>query len=83
MAERELPVMADLTLDTSGLNCPLPILKTKKALSSVPVGGTLEVLATDPGAEADFVAFCQATGNVLVESGSAGSTTRFLIRRTS
>jgi len=49
--------MADKTLDTKGLNCPLPILKTKKALGEVPKGGTLEVLATDPGSVADFEAF--------------------------
>ena len=43
--------MPDKTLDTKGLNCPLPILKVKKAIREVPVGGTLEVLATDPGSE--------------------------------
>ncbi|HEX9206979.1 MAG TPA: sulfurtransferase TusA family protein, partial [Steroidobacteraceae bacterium] len=42
--------MADQTLDAKGLNCPLPILKAKKAIMALPVGGTLEVLATDPGA---------------------------------
>ena len=41
--------MADQTLDAKGLNCPLPILKARKALKDVPVGGTLEILATDPG----------------------------------
>ena len=54
--------MADKILDTKGLNCPLPILKAKKAISEVPKGGTLEVLATDPGAVADFQAFCQSSG---------------------
>ena len=51
--------MADKTLDTKGLNCPLPILKAKKAILEVPAGGTLEVLATDPGSVADFQAFCR------------------------
>ena len=60
--------MADKTLDTKGLNCPLPILKTKKAMQDVPNGGTLEVLATDPGSVADFEAFCRTTGNTLVVS---------------
>ena len=46
--------MADATLDAKGLNCPLPILKARKALKDVADGGTLEILATDPGAVADF-----------------------------
>ena len=57
--------MADQTLDAKGLNCPLPILKAKKALKDVPDGGTLEILATDPGSVADFQAFCRTTGNEL------------------
>ena len=59
--------MANQLLDAKGLNCPLPILKAKKALKDVPAGGTLEVLATDPGSVADFAAFCRTTGNELVE----------------
>jgi tRNA 2-thiouridine synthesizing protein A len=74
--------MADKTLDAKGLNCPLPILKAKKAIADVPKGGTLEVLATDPGAVADFQAFCKATGHALVEQSEAGGTYRFLIKRT-
>lgn len=73
--------MADHTLDAKGLNCPLPILKAKKAMKEVPVGGTLEVLATDPGAVADFQAFCRTTGNELVEHDEDGGTYRFIIRR--
>ncbi|HEY4774015.1 MAG TPA: sulfurtransferase TusA family protein [Xanthobacteraceae bacterium] len=73
--------MADQVLDAKGLNCPLPILKAKKALKDVPVGGTLEILATDPGAVADFNAFCRATGNELVESTQDKDVYRFLIRR--
>lgn len=74
--------MADRTLDTSGLNCPLPILKLKKAIQDLPVGSTLEVLATDPGSVDDFVAYCRHTSNEMVEQGEAGGTYRFLIRRT-
>lgn len=48
--------MANQLLDAKGLNCPLPILKAKKAIKEVPAGGTLEVLATDPGSVADFAA---------------------------
>ena len=51
--------MADVTVDAKGLNCPLPILRAKKALKDVPAGGTMEVLATDPGSAADFEAFCR------------------------
>jgi len=74
--------MADKTLDAKGLNCPLPILKAKKALKEVPVGGTLEILATDPGSVADFQAFTRTTGNELVEHSEAGGVYRFLIRKT-
>ncbi len=59
--------MANKTLDAKGLNCPLPILKTKKMLTEVPAGGTLEVLATDPGSGADMASFCRTTGNELLE----------------
>ena len=60
--------MADQTLDAKGLNCPLPILRAKKALTALPAGATLEVLATDPGAVKDFEAFCRTTGHELLES---------------
>jgi tRNA 2-thiouridine synthesizing protein A len=74
--------MADKTLDAKGLNCPLPILKAKKMLKEVPGGGTLEILATDPGSVADFEAFCRTTGNTLLEKGADGGVYRFLIRNT-
>lgn len=73
--------MADQTLDAKGLNCPLPILKAKKALKAVPAGGTLEILATDPGSVADFQAFCRTTGNELVEHSEDGGVYRFLLRK--
>lgn len=74
---------ADTTLDAKGLNCPLPILRAKKAIKDVPSGGTLEVLATDPGSVADFEAFCRATGNDLLESGEEDGVYRFLIKNSS
>lgn len=74
--------MADHTLDAKGMNCPLPILKARKALKEVPTGGTLEILATDPGAVADFQAFCRQTGNELVEHTQDDSVYRFLIKHT-
>ena len=73
--------MADHTLDAKGLHCPLPILKARKALKEVPAGGTLEVLATDPGALADFEAFCRQTGNELLQHSQDDSIYRFLIKR--
>jgi tRNA 2-thiouridine synthesizing protein A len=74
--------MADKVLDAKGLNCPLPILKAKKAILEVPKDGTLEVLSTDAGSVADFAAFCRTTGNTLVESSEAGGVYKFLIRHT-
>jgi tRNA 2-thiouridine synthesizing protein A len=73
--------MADHTLDAKGLNCPLPILKARKALKDVAAGETLEILSTDPGSVADFEAFCRQTGNQLLESSTEDSVYRFLIRR--
>lgn len=75
--------MADQVLDVKGLNCPLPILRAKKALKDMPAGATLEVRATDPGAVKDFEAFCRTTGNDLVESKAQGNVFEFLIKRTS
>jgi tRNA 2-thiouridine synthesizing protein A len=58
---------ADHELDVRGLNCPMPILKTKKALAEVASGQTLRVTATDPGSLRDFQAFARQTGHELVE----------------
>jgi tRNA 2-thiouridine synthesizing protein A len=73
--------MADKTIDAKGVNCPIPILRAKKGITEVPAGGTLEVLATDPGSVADFQAFCRTTGNQLVEHSESGGVYRFLIKR--
>ncbi len=73
--------MADARLDTIGLNCPLPILKAKKAMKQIAPGETLEVLATDPGAVEDFETFCRVSGHELVESDHGDGIFRFLIRR--
>ena len=59
-------------LDTRGLNCPLPILKTKKALAEMGAGELLKVLATDPGSMRDFQAFARQTGHELVEQSTEG-----------
>jgi tRNA 2-thiouridine synthesizing protein A len=73
--------MADKTLDTKGLSCPLPILKVKKAIGDMPAGGTLEVWATDPGAVGDIQAFCRVAKHKLLEHGEAAGVYRFLIER--
>jgi tRNA 2-thiouridine synthesizing protein A len=68
-------------LDAKGLNCPLPILKARKALQGVSAGGLLEIYATDPGAVMDFQAFCRSTGNELVTSSQEGNVFKFVIKR--
>ena len=68
-------------LDARGLKCPLPVLKARKALKTIPPGEVLTVLATDPGAPGDFVHFCQTTGNELVGTEDAGDHTRIALRR--
>lgn len=75
--------MSEQTLDATGLICPLPVLKAKKAIRDVAVGQRLTILATDPGAEDDMVAFCHVTGHTLVEAGrEEDGIFRFLIERT-
>ena len=73
--------MADQTLDAKGLNCPLPILKAKKALKSLTGGQVLEVVSTDPGSVADFAAFCRTTGNELMEQNEDGGIYTYLIKK--
>jgi len=73
--------MADQTLDTKGLNCPLPIVKVKKALSGMTAGQVLEVLATDPGAVKDFEAFSRKTGNKILEWNEADGVYTFQIKK--
>ncbi|MBL6929207.1 MAG: sulfurtransferase TusA family protein [Rhodospirillales bacterium] len=68
-------------LDARGLNCPLPILKAKKALKDVAAGDTLKVLSTDPGSVNDFESFCRTTGNELLESGEEGGIFTYLIKK--
>jgi len=64
-----------------GMNCPMPILKTKKSIKTLNVGDTLEVYSTDPGSVRDFASFCKATGNDLLESGEDDGVYRYLIRK--
>jgi tRNA 2-thiouridine synthesizing protein A len=72
----------DTILDASGLLCPLPVLKARRALRDVAPGGILRVLATDPGAVKDFEHFCQTTGCQLLESSEeAGGVFRFRLKK--
>jgi tRNA 2-thiouridine synthesizing protein A len=71
----------DKELDTRGLNCPLPILKAKKALAAMESGQTLRVLATDSGSVRDFQAFARQTGNELVDQQTAGDEFIHVMRR--
>jgi TusA-related sulfurtransferase len=68
-------------LDTRGLNCPLPILKTKKMLAEMQTGEMLRVVSTDPGSVRDFQAFARQTGNELVEQTSAGAEFVHVLKR--
>ncbi len=75
-------IQPDATLDATGLLCPLPVLKARRALKAVPAGGVLEVLATDPGAVKDFEHFCRTTGCDLLESsGEPGGVLRFRLKK--
>lgn len=71
----------DLDLDCTGLICPLPVLRARKALAGLTAGQTLRVTATDPAAPRDFDAFCAATGHTLLESAGDGAVSTFLIRK--
>ncbi len=71
----------DRELDARGLNCPLPILRTKKALTDMSSGQVLKILATDPGSVKDFQAFSKQTGNALLSSDSASNEFIFFMKK--
>jgi tRNA 2-thiouridine synthesizing protein A len=68
-------------VDARGLNCPLPILRTKKALNDMTAGQVLRILATDPSSVRDFEAFARQTGNELLQQTEQGGEFMFLLRR--
>lgn len=68
-------------LDARGLNCPLPILRTKKTLNEMGSGEVLKIIATDPGSVKDFAAFAKQTGNELLSSTEGGGEYTFLIKK--
>ena len=71
----------DDELDATGLNCPLPILRAKKALNGLETGKILHIIATDPGSVKDFEAFAKQTGNELMSSSEEGGKFMFLMKK--
>lgn len=69
------------TLDARGLNCPLPILRTKKALATMQPGDILDIAATDPGSVKDLDSFCSQTGNQMLSSEQSDGEFHFRIRK--
>jgi tRNA 2-thiouridine synthesizing protein A len=74
-------MQANKELDARGLNCPLPILRAKKALNEITAGQILKVMATDPGAVKDFQAFAKQTGNELLESTESSGEFSFFLKK--
>jgi len=77
----EQALSIDREVDARGLNCPLPILRTKKALNDMKSGQVLRILATDPSALRDFEAFAKQTGNELLQHVEQDGVFSFLVRR--
>lgn len=73
--------MSTHELDTSGLKCPLPVLKAKKALRALDPGETMRVVSTDPSALNDFPAYCETAGHALLEARTEGERFIFLIEK--
>jgi len=71
----------DVELDTSGLNCPLPVLKARKALSEMSAGQRLHLIVTDAGATQDIPAFSKMTGNPLLESNEQQGKLHFILEK--
>lgn len=68
-------------LDLKGLQCPMPIVKTAKAMKELGSGAVIQVIATDPGSVKDFAAWAKATGNELLESSAIDGVFRFVLRK--
>jgi tRNA 2-thiouridine synthesizing protein A len=74
-------LQVDREVDARGLNCPLPVLRTKKALNDMSGGQVLRILATDPGSVRDFEAFCRQTGNALLQQSERDGVFVFILKR--
>ncbi len=81
LMETDTQIHIDRELDARGLNCPLPILRTKKSLNDMIPGQVLRVVATDPGSVRDFQAFAKQTGNQLLTSTERNGEFLFLMRK--
>ncbi len=77
-----MSITPDQVLDCSGMSCPMPILKTKKAIDAMQIGQVLKMIATDPGSAADMDAWTQKTGHELIASEKEGNTFTFFIKKT-
>ena len=73
--------MSDLTLDARGLQCPMPVVKAKKAIDSLQPGQVLLIMATDPGSKADFAAWTRSTGHELVSSAVVDGVFQYEVRK--
>jgi len=71
----------DLEIDARGLNCPLPILRTRKVINTLASGQVVKIIATDPGSVKDLEAFCKQTGNEMLESSQQNGEYHFNIRK--
>ncbi|HHN64787.1 MAG TPA: sulfurtransferase TusA family protein [Nitrospirae bacterium] len=74
-------IKADKVVDAKGMNCPMPVLKTKKALDELSSGEVLEVTATDPGSASDIPALLKRLGHELISSSQEGGVFTFYIRK--
>lgn len=74
-------VKADQVLDTKGMNCPMPVLKTKKAIDAIDSGKILQVISTDPGSKSDIPALLKRLGHELVETQESGGEISFYIKK--
>jgi tRNA 2-thiouridine synthesizing protein A len=79
--EMAMSITIAMSLDLKGQSCPMPIIRTAKAMKQLTPGQLLEAFATDPGSVPDFKAWAQATGNPLVESSQEGGVFRFVLRK--
>ncbi len=77
-----MDIKVDTVLDCKGLNCPLPVLKTKKAIDGMAVGQVLQMLSTDPGSKADMAAWTKRTGHELLDTKEESGVLLFFIKKT-
>ncbi len=74
-------IKVDVVLDTKGMNCPIPVLKTKKAIDGIQSGQVIEVIATDPGSKSDIPALLKRLGHELIQTKENGTVIEFFIRK--